>query len=87
LIEEQVDFVELIRQNTNYKEQLSRLFQDKWGEYPVYEMISMEELPGGKEFTMGVYDPDGNCLAKSTNSIKKKAEQQAACIAIDQWKI
>ena len=85
LIEEQVDFVELIRQNTNYKEQLSRLFQDKWGEYPIYEMISMEELPGGKEFTMGVYDPEGNCLAQSTNSIKKKAEQQAACIAIDQW--
>jgi len=85
LIEEQIDFVELIRQNTNYKEQLSRLFQERWGEYPVYEMISMEELPGGKEYTMGVYDPEENCLASATHSIKKKAEQMAACIAIDEW--
>ena len=85
LIEEQIDFVELIRQNTNYKEQLSRLFQEKYGEYPIYEMISMEELPGGKEFTMGVLNPAGVCLAKATHSIKKKAEQQAACITIDQW--
>jgi len=85
LIEEQIDFVELIRQNTNYKEQLSRLFQERWSEYPVYEMISMEELPGGKEYTMGVYDPEEKCLSSATHSIKKKAEQMAACIAIDNW--
>ena len=88
LIEEQIDFVELIRQNTNYKEQLSRLFQDKWGEYPVYEMISMQELPGGKEFTMGVYDPTGNCPLRQFHRVvlRKKVEQHGmAHIAINEW--
>ena len=86
LIEEQIDFVELINTNTNYKDQLTRLFQKKWSEYPIYDMISMEELPSGKLFTMGVYDPEGNLMASSIHNIKKKAEQMAAKEIIDNWK-
>ena len=60
------------------------MFQEKWGEYPVYEMVSMEEHPSGKEFTMCVYDPYGNFLSSATHSIKKKAEQMAASRALKQ---
>ena len=77
-IEDKVDFADLIRKNTNYKEQLMKYFKGKYGILPRYGEISVEGTLNEKIYTMCVYDPEGNILEKAIGSSKKKAEQNAA---------
>tara|TARA_B100001057_G_scaffold489615_1_gene576225 strand:+ start:1216 stop:2106 length:891 start_codon:yes stop_codon:yes gene_type:complete len=77
-IEDKVDFADLIRKNTNYKEQLMKFFKEKYGELPRYGQISVEGSQNERVYTMCVYDPEGNILEKGVGQSKKKAEQKAA---------
>ena len=77
-IEDKVDFADLIRRNTNYKEQLMKYFKEKYKQLPRYAEISVEGTLNEKIYTMCVYDPEGNILEKATGPSKKKAEQNAA---------
>ena len=77
-IEDKVDFADLIRRNTNYKEQLMRFFKEKYEQLPRYGQISVEGTLNEKVYTMCVYDPEGNILETGVGPSKKKAEQIAA---------
>lgn len=82
VIEQHIDFVELITEDNNYKDQLLRLFQAKFHVPPRYKEISNEGPPHERLFTMGVLDPDDNVIASSTARNKKMAEQEASRLAL-----
>ena len=83
IIEKHVDFVQLITEDTNYKDQLLRLFQSVYHVPPKYKEISTVGPLHDRTFTMGVIDPSGNVIAYSSARNKKVAEQDASRLALD----
>lgn len=82
VLEEEVDIVGLIQENTNYKDQLLRHFQAQYHQTPRYKEVGAEGPPHDRVFTMGVLDIHGNVLAKSSAKNKKLAEQEASRLAL-----
>ena len=83
ILEEHLDFATVITEDYNYKDQVLRAFQAKYGSPPIYKVISMQGPPHDRTFVMGILDPDGNVLAEGTARAKKVAEQIASKKAID----
>lgn len=83
VLEEHVDIVELIQENTNYKDQLLRWFQAQYHQTPRYKEVHVEGPPHDRVFTMGVLDIHGNVVAKSSAKNKKLAEQEASRLALE----
>jgi ribonuclease-3 len=83
LIERHVDFVQLITEDTNYKDQLLRYFQATFHQPPRYKEVEVVGPPHDRIFTMGVIDPDGAIIATSTARNKKVAEQEASRLALE----
>ena len=83
IIERHIDFVQIITEDTNYKDQLLRLFQAKYHVPPRYKEVSVMGPPHDREFTMGVLDPHDNVLVTSTARNKKVAEQEASRLALE----
>lgn len=82
LLEKHVDFVDLITDDTNYKDQLLRYFQAKYHQPPRYKEVEVVGPPHDRVFTMGVLDPNDTILAKSSARNKKVAEQEASRLAL-----
>lgn len=82
LIEDNVDFGELILNNTNYKDQLLRYFQHTFQITPKYQMISQEGQSNERVFRMAVLDKDGQVLDVGEGRTKKKAEQEASKLTL-----
>jgi len=84
IIQKHVNFVELITDDNNYKDQLLRLFQAKFHQPPRYKEVEVTGPPHDRTFTMGVIDPnnDTKIIAKSTARNKKVAEQEASKLAL-----
>lgn len=77
VIEEHVDFSELIIKNTNYKEQLSRYFKN---ELEGQLTFSEARVDGGlvdRIFIIDVLDLENKIIATGSGKSKKKAEQNA----------
>jgi ribonuclease-3 len=83
LIERHVDFVQLITEDTNYKDQLLRHFQATYHQPPRYKEVEVVGPPHDRTFTMGVLDPEGKVIATSTARNKKVAEQEASRLALE----
>ena len=83
IIEKHIDFVQIITEDTNYKDQLLRLFQAKYHVPPRYKEVSVQGPPHDREFTMGVLDPQDNVLATATARNKKVAEQEASRLTLE----
>ncbi len=84
VIQKHVNFVELITDDNNFKDQLLRYFQAKFHQPPRYKEVEVVGPPHDRVFTMGVIDPydDQKILAKSTARNKKVAEQEASQLAL-----
>jgi len=84
IIQKHVNFVELITDDNNFKDQLLRFFQAKYHQPPRYKEVDVTGPPHDRVFTMGVIDPlnDAKILAKSTARNKKVAEQEASRMAL-----
>jgi ribonuclease-3 len=84
VIQKHVNFVELITDDNNFKDQLLRFFQSKFHQPPRYKEVEVVGPPHDRTFTMGVIDPtdDSKILAKSTARNKKVAEQEASRLAL-----
>lgn len=82
ILEEHVNFADLITDDTNFKDQLLRWFQAKYHEPPRYKEVEVVGPPHDRIFTMGVLDPKDKVIAKSTARNKKVAEQEASRIAL-----
>ena len=78
-----IDFVQIITEDTNYKDQLLRHFQATYHVPPRYKEVAVEGPPHDRIFTMGVLDPDDKVLVTSTARNKKVAEQEASRLALE----
>ena len=101
IYEELVNFTDLIMTNTNYKEQLGRYFNEKFGHSVIYGELSVTGISTEREYKCCVfapnYDPtkleDGeqhneyNILVKAVGTSRKKAEQAAAKIALKHFNV
>ena len=68
--------------NTNYKDQLLRHFQQSFQMTPKYEEEEVEGPPHQRIFTMSVSGPKGNIIGTGKGKSKKKAEQRASKYAL-----
>lgn len=82
IMEEHIDFVDLITDDTNFKDQLLRWFQAQYHQPPRYKEVEVVGPPHDRIFTMGVLDPNDAILATSTARNKKVAEQEASRLAL-----
>jgi ribonuclease III len=83
VIQKHVDFVELITSNTNYKDQILRLFQAQYHVPPTYKVLHEEGPTHDRIFTIGILDISGNVIASSSAKNKKLAEQDVSRLALD----
>jgi ribonuclease-3 len=82
VIEEHIDFVDIITDDTNYKDQLLRWFQAQYHQPPRYKEVEVVGPPHDRIFTMGVLDPQGTVIATATARNKQVAEQEASRLAL-----
>jgi ribonuclease-3 len=84
IIQRHVNFVELITDDNNYKDQLLRFFQTKYHQPPRYREVDVSGPQHDRIFTMGVIDPmnESKIIAKATARNKKIAEQEASKLAL-----
>ena len=84
VMQKHVNFVELITDDNNFKDQLLRHFQSTYHQPPRYKEVEVVGPPHDRTFTMGVIDPkdDSKVISKATARNKKVAEQEASRIAL-----
>ena len=78
IVEEKIDFTDIIMNDINYKDQLAKYFNRVLNIPTKYKEINVVEEPIGKMYTMGVLDANNEVLTIGTGHSKKKAEQMAA---------
>ncbi len=78
LFETQVDFVALISEDNNFKDQLLKYYQATYHTPPRYKEVLVEGPLHDRTFTMGVLSPGGEVVATATARNKKVAEQEAS---------
>jgi len=78
LFESQVDFVALISEDNNFKDQLLKFYQAAYHTPPKYKEVAVEGPLHDRTFTMGVLSPTGEVVATATARNKKVAEQEAS---------
>lgn len=87
VIEDKIDFSELILKDYNYKDQLLRYFQQLYQETPKYKEVCSSGPPHDRTFTMCVEDPNGDIISEGIGRSKKKAEQLASKNALIKYKV
>lgn len=87
VIEEHLDFSELIRQNHNYKDLLLKYFQQNFGYAPRFFEMSVEtnQSNNAKIYTICVKDNQGNVISIGKGSNKKEAENESAKLALNEY--
>lgn len=93
LMENYVDWTEIINEDDNYKNKLMIYFQKNFnGKYPIYEKISEENKVNNigqtnKKKVYCVKDTYGKVIGKGTGTNKTEAEQNAAKNALNYFGI
>jgi ribonuclease-3 len=82
IIEKHIDFVQIIIEDTNYKDQLLRKFQALYHTPPRYKELSVTGPSHDKTFVMAVLDPNDMVISTATAKNKKVAEQEASRLAL-----
>jgi len=82
LLQKLIDFDDLCKNDTNYKDILQRHFQALYQTTPIYIEICVEGPPNNRIFTMGVLDINGKQIGRGIANSKKKAEQLASLEAL-----
>lgn len=79
IIEEQLDWTELILLETNFKDQLLKYYQHNFNRTPTFQPNENPETieNGQTVFQMDVVDTDGKILGTGRGQTKKKGEQNA----------
>lgn len=83
LIEEHIDFAQILYTETNYKDSLLQLFHKKGWHDPEYGALDISGPEHNKQFTMYIKckktpRDDGEIVGTACGSSKKKGEQEAA---------
>lgn len=87
VVEEHLDFSELIKQNNNYKDVLLKYYQQNFGFAPRFFEMSIETNPANnaKIYTVCIKDNEGNIITIGKGSNKKDAENEAARLALNEY--
>lgn len=86
VIESNLDFSELIKQNHNYKDQFLKYYQQNFSCMPkFFEMNVAENNTGGKIYTLCIKDGNDNIISIGKGNSKKEAENDAAKTALKQY--
>lgn len=83
IIENNLDFSELVRQNHNYKDQLLKYFQQNYGYMPKFYEQDVETVNNHKIFKVCLKDSSDNIISIGCGSNKKEAENDAASKALE----
>jgi len=84
IMEQHLDFSELIRLNTNYKDQIIKHYQHTYGYVPrFYEMDVTTDANNHKTFKVCLKDKQETVISIGTGSNKKEAENDAAKRALE----
>ena len=78
IIEEKVNFEEIIYSNTNYKEQVIRYYQTNYQISPTFKLVSSDQEEHVHNFVTNIIDMNGNIAGHGEGRTKKKSEQSAA---------
>ena len=78
ILENFIDYSELLYNDNNYKDQLLRFYHNNKWSHPVYVLLEEKGYGNKKLFTMGVLDKDKNVILKATDTSKRKAEQKVS---------
>ena len=79
VMEKYADIVDLIANDTNYKDQLLRYYQQSYaGAFPVYKELSVTNDADGKIYEMSVLSPDGSQVVATASARKKRFSEQIA---------
>lgn len=82
LLENCIDWEELVMTEENYKEKLLQYYQREFKMTPEYIELSIHGPPHQRIFTMGVLDKNGEIVGRGVAKSKKEAEQQASLNAM-----
>jgi len=82
LLEQCIDFEELVTTEENYKEILLQYYQREFKITPKYLELKVEGPPHKRIFTMGVLDKNGNIVGRGVAKSKKEAEQKSSLEAL-----
>lgn len=87
IIENYIDFSELIRVKNNYKDMLTSHMQNYLQDIPQFKELSVSTRDNYKIFNYCVKDRNGTIISTSTGKSKKEAENNAALEALKYYNI
>lgn len=82
LIEENIDFSELVLSNSNYKDIFMKYYQHTHSIVPKFLELSTETTNNGKVYRVAIKDPAGTVISSGSGGTKKQAENNAAFNAL-----
>ena len=83
LLENQIDWSEILYKDCNYKDQLQRYYHSLKWEHPKFDLVKDEHLTNNKRFfTVKVMDNNKNTIAIASETSIKKAQQLASKLAL-----
>ena len=85
LFEAELDFTDIIRINTNYKDSLLRYYQKTFHQPPRYKEVNITGPPHDRIFTVAVLDVHGAVFATGTSRNKTEASQLASKEALSRF--
>lgn len=78
IIENNIDFSELVTQNHNYKDMLLKYFQHSLNSVPKFCEVNVENKANAKSYTICIKNKEGLVIGTGVGSNKKLAENAAA---------
>lgn len=85
VIENNIDFADLIRNNNNYKDSLCKYFQQNHNYIPKFFESKVETRKNQKTYTICVKDENGAVISVGHGPSKKEAENDAAKNALQRF--
>lgn len=85
VIEQNLDFAELIRQNNNYKDIFLKYFHQNFDYAPKFYEMKVDIVNGQKRFSVCIKDNKGNVMSIGHGATKKEAENDAAKNALNEY--
>jgi ribonuclease-3 len=85
VIENNLDFAELIKNNHNYKDIFLKYFHQNFSYAPKFYEIKVDIVNGQKRFSVCIKDNKGNVMSIGHGATKKEAENDAAKNALNEY--
>ena len=83
LLENNIDWSEIIYKDSNYKDHIQRVYHKRKFEHPKFETLKEEHLKDNKKyFTVCLYDNYGNIFTTARETSIKKAQQLASKLGL-----